>query len=182
MWSAYAAEATHGAAHAAAEAEPFYATAEFWVAIGLLIFVTLVGKRAYRLIVVGLDERADRIRARLNEAGQLAEEAQALLATYERKQRDAAGEAEGIVADARREADRLAEQAAAELERSLKRREELALERIAQAEAAAVAEVRSRAVDVAMQATQALLIQKMTPAQSDALVDTAIKELPAKLH
>ncbi len=181
MWSALAAETAHGAAHAAAP-EAFYATAEFWVAIGFLIFIALIGKRAYRLVVVGLDERAERIRARLEEAGRLAEEAQTLLATYERKQRDAAGEAEAIVADARREADRLAEQASAELQRSLKRREELALERIAQAEASAVAEVRARAVDVAMQATQNLLVQKLTPAQSNALIDTAIAELPGKLH
>lgn len=179
MWSAYAAEAAHGAEHAA---EPFYATAEFWVAVGLVIFLALVGKRAYRLIIVGLDERAERIRARLEEAGRLAEEAQALLATYERKQRDAASEAEAIVADARREADRLAEQASADLQRSLARREEAALERIAQAEAAALAEVRTRAVDVAMQATQTLLVQKLTPAQSDALIDAAIAELPQKLH
>lgn len=179
MWSAFAAEAAHGAEHAA---EPFYASAEFWVAVGLVILLALIGKRAYRLIVVSLDERAERIRARLDEASKLAEEAQTLLATYERKQRDAASEAEAIVADARREADRLAAQASADLERSLKRREELAIERIAQAEAAAVAEVRTRAVDVAMQATQALLVQKLTPAQSDALIDSAIDELPQKLH
>lgn len=179
MWSAFAAEAAHGAEHAA---EPFYASAEFWVAVGLVILLALIGKRAYRLIVVSLDERAERIRARLDEASKLAEEAQTLLATYERKQRDAASEAEAIVADARREADRLAAQASADLERSLKRREELAVERIAQAEAAAVAEVRTRAVDVAMQATQALLVQKLTPAQSDALIDSAIDELPQKLH
>lgn len=179
MWSAFAAEAAHGAEHVA---EPFYASAEFWVAVGLVILLALIGKRAYRLIVVSLDERAERIRARLDEASKLAEEAQTLLATYERKQRDAASEAEAIVADARREADRLAAQASADLERSLKRREELAIERIAQAEAAAVAEVRTRAVDVAMQATQALLVQKLTPAQSDALIDSAIDELPQKLH
>ena len=179
MWPAFAADAAHGAEHAA---EPFYATAEFWVAVGLIIFLALVGKRAYRLVIVGLDDRAELIRARLDEAGKLAEEAQAMLATYERKQRDAAGEAEAIVADARREADRLAEQAAAELQRSLKRREQLAMERIAQAEAAAVAEVRTRAVDVAMAATQTLLVQRLTPAQSDVLIDNAIAELPAKLH
>lgn len=179
MWAAYAAEAAHGAEQAA---EPFYASAEFWVAVGLVILLALIGKRAYRLIVVSLDERAERIRARLDEASKLAEEAQSLLATYERKQRDAASEAEAIVADARREADRLAEQASVDLQRSLKRREELAIERIAQAEAAAVAEVRTRAVDVAMQATQALLVQKLTPAQSDALIDSAIEELPQKLH
>ena len=180
MWAADAAEKGHAAAQHAPE--PFYATAEFWVAVGLVIFLVLVGKRAYRLAVVALDERAERIRGRIEETARLAEEAQALLATYERKQRDATGEAEQILADARREVDRLTEQAAADLERSLERREELAIERIAQAEAAAVAEVRTRAVDVAMQATERLLVEKMTPKQSDALINAAIAELPAKLH
>ena len=96
-----------------------------------------------------------------------------MLATYERKQRDAAGEAEQILADARREVDRLTQHAAAELERSLRRREEMA---------AAVAEVRIRAVDVAMQATERVLLEKMTPKQADALIDAAIAELPSKLH
>ena len=58
----------------------------------------------------------------------------------------------------------------------------MAIERIAQAEAAAVAEVRIRAVDVAMQATERVLLEKMTPKQADALIDAAIAELPSKLH
>ncbi|NJO55423.1 MAG: F0F1 ATP synthase subunit B [Rhodospirillales bacterium] len=179
MWSAFAADAAHGAEHAS---EPFYADPTFWVLVGLILLVALIGKRAYTLVVVGLDERAARIRERIDEATRLAEEAQALLATYERKQRDAADEAEQIVTDARREADRISEQASADLERSLKRRENLALERIAQAEAAALAEVRDRGVDVAMEATRRLLIQKLTPTQSDSLIDAAINDLPHKLH
>jgi F-type H+-transporting ATPase subunit b len=179
MWAALAVEPA-GAAHEAPVA--FYATAEFWVAIGFIILLALIGKRAYRLVIVSLDERAERIRGRIDETARLAEEAQALLATYERKQRDAAGEAEQILADSRREVDRLTEHAAAELERSLRRREEMAIERISQAEAAAVAEVRTRAVDVAIEATQRLITAKMTPKQSDALIDAAIAELPGKLH
>lgn len=180
MWAALAVEPADAAAQHAPES--FYATAEFWVAIGFIILLALVGRRAYRLVTVSLDERAERIRGRLDEAARLAEEAQALLATYERKQRDAAGEAEQILADARREVDRLTEHAAEDLERSLRRREEMAIERIAHAEAAAVAEVRSRAVDVAMAATERLIADKMTPKQADALVDAAIAELPSKLH
>lgn len=179
MGAAQAAEHAAAAAHAA---EPFYATAEFWVAVGFVILIGLIGKRAYRLVVVSLDERADRIRGRIDEAARLAEEAQVLLAAYERKQRDAAGEAEQILADARREVDRLSKHASQELERSLRRREEMAIERIAQAEASAVAEVRTRAVDVAMQATERVLLDKMTPKQADALIDAAIAELPSKLH
>lgn len=174
---AYAAEA--GAAHAP---EPFYTEAEFWVAIALVIFLVLLGRRAFRLIVVALDERAEKIKARIDEASRLADEAQALLSTYQRKQKDAAVEAESILANARKEAERLAADAQAELDRTLKRREAQAMERIAQAEKAALAEVRARAVDVAVEATRKLLAERLTASQADALVDAAISELPSKLH
>ena len=131
---------------------------------------------------MALDDRAEKIRNRIDEASRLAEEAQAMLATYERKQRDAAEEAEAILAGARREAERLAADAKEDLERALKRREAQAMERIAQAEKAAIAEVRARAVDVAIEATRRLLAERLTPKQADALIDAAIAELPKKLH
>lgn len=174
--------AQHGAEAAGHAGESLFTTAEFWVAVGLAIFLLLLGRRVVRLIVVALDDRAEKIKNRIDEASRLAEEAQTLLATYERKQRDAAEEAESILAAARREADRLASDAKADLERALKRREAQAMERIAQAEQAALAEVRSRAVDVAVEATRKLLAERMTPQQRDALIDSAIKDLPGKLH
>jgi F-type H+-transporting ATPase subunit b len=163
-------------------AEPFYVTAEFWVAVGFVLFMALVARSVLRVIGVALDDRADKIRSQIDEATRLAEEAQQLLATYERKQREAADEAETIVDQARREADRLARQAAADLERSLKRREELALERIAQAEQTAVADVRARMVEIAMAATRRLLVEQIDAKQASALIDSAIDELPKKLH
>ncbi len=166
----------------AAESGSIFTEAEFWVAIGLALFLFFVGKRAFNLVGVALDDRALRIKNRIDEAARMAEEAQALLATYERKQRDAAEEAEAILDNARREAKRFAEEAKAELERTLKRREVQALERIAQAEQAAVAEVRGKAVDVAVEATRKLMTERLTPTQADLLIDTAIKELPKKLH
>ena len=168
--------------HEAAHAEPFYTAAEFWVAIGLGIFLFFVAKRAFNLIAVALDDRAERIKNRLDEASKLAEDAQAMLATYERKQRDAAEEAEAILARARREAERLEADAKQELERALKRREAQAVERIAQAEQAAIAEVRARAADVAIEASRRLLAERLTAGQADALIDAAISELPEKLH
>lgn len=183
---AWAQEAAHGAAQATGEAaahvERFYVTAEFWVAVALAIFLFFVARRAYRLMVVALDDRAEKIKNRIDDAGRLAEEAQALLLSYERKQRDAAEEAEAILSRARREAGRLTEDARADLERLLKRREAQATERIAQAEKAAVAEVRARAVDVAIEATRRLLAERLTPKQADGLIEAAIDELPKKLH
>ena len=168
--------------HEAAHVEPFYVTAEFWVSIALAIFLFLVLRRIIRLVVVALDERAEKIRERIDDASRLVEEAQTQLASYERKQRDAAEEAEQILAGARREANRLSTEAKEDLERALKRRESQAMERIAQAEKAAVAEVRARAVDTAIEATRRLLAERLTPKQADSLIDSAIAELPKKLH
>lgn len=70
----------------------------------------------------------------------------------------------------------------AELEKAVERREQMAMERIAQAEAKAVAEVRGEAVDIALEATRRLLAEKLTGKKADALIDDAIKELPEKLH
>lgn len=162
--------------------QPFYLTGEFWVAVGFILFVLLVGRTAYRVVTAALDERAQRIKDQVEEATRLAEEAQQLLATYERKQRDAAAEAETVVEMARREADRLADQAAKDLERSLKRREALAFERIAQAEASAIAEVRAKATEVALDATRRLLVERVSGARAGALIDAAIKELPKRLN
>lgn len=174
----------HAAASAADHAAhpPFYASAEFWVAVGFVIFVALVGRTAYRVVTVALDDRADKIRRQIDEAAKLAEEAQQMLATYERKRREAAEEAQTIVDQARRQADRLEERAAQELERSLKRREELAIERIAQAEQAALAEIRATTVEVAVEATRQLLTNQLSAKEANTLIDEAIAELPKKLH
>jgi F-type H+-transporting ATPase subunit b len=83
---------------------------------------------------------------------------------------------------ARREADRLSDQAEKDLERSLTRREALAFERIAQAEAAAVAEVRAKATEIALEATRRLLVERMSGDGAGILIDEAIKELPKRLN
>ncbi len=155
---------------------------EFWVAIAFVIFVFLVWKKAKVAIFGALDARADKIRAELDEAQRLREDAQSALAAYQRRQRDALKEAEAIIAHAREEAARIRAQAAAELEASLKRRESQAVDRIAQAEAAAVNEVRHLTVDLAIQASRKLLTEGITAKQADALIDQSIAELPKHLH
>jgi F-type H+-transporting ATPase subunit b len=176
--------AAETAAHAAAEhaLEPFYATAEFWVSVCFVIFVVAVCRTAYRVITLALDDRADKIKNQIDEASRLAEEAQDLLASYQRRKHEAAAEAESIIEHARREADRLAERTAEELEKALKRREQMAIDRIAQAEASAIADVRNQAADVAFQATQRILSMQVKGKSADALISAAISELPEKLH
>jgi F-type H+-transporting ATPase subunit b len=118
----------------------------------------------------------------LDEAEKLREDAQSLLAEYQRKQHAAAEEAEGIVAQAKVESKRIHEQAEADLEQALKRREQQALERIAQAEAEALTAVRNQAVDLALAASRRLLADNLDEARAARLVDEAIKVLPDKLH
>ena len=110
--------------------------------------------------------------------------AQAALASFQRKQRDALAEAEEIVAHARLEAERLREKALAELEETFKRRESQADDRIQQAQQAAAMEVRNSAVDVAVAATRRLIAQQLQKdaARSAALIDAAIEDLPKRLH
>jgi F-type H+-transporting ATPase subunit b len=176
--------AAETAAHGAAEhgAEPFYASAEFWVAVCFVIFVALVFRTAFRVVTVALDDRAEKIKNQIDEAVRMAEEAQELLASYERRKHEAVAESKAIIDHARREADRLAERTANDLEKALKRREQMAIDRIAQAEASAIADVRNQAVDVAIQAAQRVLAKQVKGKNADALISAAIEELPEKLH
>lgn len=157
-------------------------TPEFWVAISFVIFMALVWKKASALIGGFLDGRAEKIRTELDEAERLHKDAQALLNGYQRRQADALKEAEAILAHAREEATRLRAQAGVDLEASLKRREAQAMARIAQAEAAAVTEVRNLTVDVAIGASRRLLADGLQAAQADRLIEQSIGELPKHLH
>ncbi|WP_425545060.1 F0F1 ATP synthase subunit B [Caenispirillum bisanense] len=170
--------ATGEAGHAA----PIYATAEFWVAASFLLVILAFAKPVLRAITAGLDTRADQIRTKLEEARKLREDAQALLAEYQRKQRDALSEAEDIIAHAKEEAERIRAEAEVALADSIARREKQAMERIANAEAEAMRQVRNQAVDIAVAAASRLLQDNLPADRADALVDQTIRDLPAKLH
>jgi F-type H+-transporting ATPase subunit b len=155
---------------------------EFWVLIAFILFVGFMVWKARKALVGGLDSRAARIRAEIDEAQRLREEAQALLTDYQKKQREALGEAQAMVKQAEEESKRLKAKAETDLGAALKRREQQALDRIAQAEAQALAEVRNLAADLAVAATQKILVQKLDPAKAQALVSDAIAELPKRLQ
>jgi F-type H+-transporting ATPase subunit b len=183
--SAFAAEAAgHAAAHGGGlyHAAHFWLDAHFWVHVAFFLVVAYAFKPVARGIGAALDARAAKIHARLEEARKLRDDAQEMLAAYQRKQRDAVREAEEIIAHAKAEAKRLQETAAKELEESVARRERMAMERIAQAEAQATKDVQDLAVDVAISAARQVLAQSITAAQAGSLVDAAIAELPRKLH
>lgn len=156
--------------------------AEFWVALSFVIFVVAMFRPAKRVLTGALDARIARIREEVEEAQRLRKEAQAALATYQRRQREAHQEAENIVAHAREEAERVSARALAELDESIGRREQQAAAKIAQAEAAAIDEIRDKAVDLAIAAAGKLLAEKLSGKAGNEMLAATIKGLPDKLH
>ena len=159
-----------------------FSTPDFWVAVGFVVFIAAVFRPIGRAVTSALDARGERIRTEIEEAQVLREEAQALLAEYKRKQRDALKEAEDIIEHAKSEAARLREQAEQDLQAALQRREQAAMDKIAQAEASALQEVREQAVDVALTATAKLIESSLDTERSNAMVEQAIRDLSDKLH
>jgi F-type H+-transporting ATPase subunit b len=159
-----------------------FQAAEFWVAVAFFIFVFFAFRPGAKALTAMLDDRAEKIRQELEEAQRLREDAQSTLASYQRRQRDALKEAEDIIAHAREEAERLRLHAAADLDASMKRREAQAMDKIAQAEALALQEVKNLTVDLAVAAGGRLLAQNMDERQSAKLIDAAIADLPRNLH
>jgi F-type H+-transporting ATPase subunit b len=155
---------------------------EFWIALAFIVAVGVLIKKAAPGITDGLDARAARIKDEIEEAKRLRAEAEATLAEYQRKQRDALAEAQTIVARAKEDAERIGREAEAELDAALKRREASTLDKIAQAEAKALSEVRNVAVDVAIETTKLLLVQSLDKKRASKLIDQAIEELPQRLH
>lgn len=154
----------------------------FWVAVALVLFIALIAKPVGKMASKGLDDRAEKIKSELDEAERLRVEAQDLLAQYQRKQRDAASEAQAIIDAAKEEAERLDKEGRARIQASLERREKLAMDRIEMAEQQAIERVRARAIEVAIAAAETVLSASMTADKSNALVDDAIKDLPTRLH
>jgi len=152
------------------------------VAISLVIFLALVWWKGRKAIVGMLDKRSEDIRRQIDEARRLREEAEKLYADIAKKQQEAAQTAADMVKEAHVQAARIERDAEAALEQTIARRREQALEKIAQAEAEAMRQVRARAVDVAIEATRAVLAEDMAGAQGQAAIDASIAELPQRLN
>ncbi len=155
---------------------------KFWVAVSFLVFLAVAWKPLILRIVRLLDARAERIRAEIAEAGRLRAEAEALLRDAKAKHEAARTEAEAVLAHAREEAERVAKELAEATAATLSRRERMALDRIAAAEAEAEASIRAKAADLAVAATRRLISEHLTPDRHAALIGRAIEDLPQKLH
>lgn len=173
------------ASPALAASGPFFSlgNTDFVVLLAFLVFIgVLIYFKVPAMLGGMLDKRADAIRAELDEARALREEAQTLLASYQRKQGEVAEQSERIIAHARDEAKLAAAEAQKTLEASIARRLQAAEDQIASAEAAAVKEVRDTAVSVAVGAAGDVIAKGMTAKDGNALIDAAIKQVKTKLH
>jgi F-type H+-transporting ATPase subunit b len=156
---------------------------ETWVAIAFLCFLGLLAYvGAHRKIIDALDARQSRIKSELGEALRLREEAQALLAEFERKGREAETEAEGIIAGAKAEAERLASEAKSKAEDFVARRTKMAEAKIAQAEAQALADVRAAAAEAAVAAAEKILSLAAKGKVAEDLLARGIEDLKQKFN
>jgi len=155
----------------------------FWSFLGLILFfAVLVVFGVHKTLAKALDNRAETIRKELDEARRLREEAQEMLASYERKQNEAEEEAEEIIRQARQEAEYLRANAKKEISQRIERRKALAERRIEQAEASAVKEIRQRAADLAVDAAAELMKSKLTKTQRNALIKDDTSALKERLN
>jgi F-type H+-transporting ATPase subunit b len=155
---------------------------EFWVAIAFVIAFAFLVWKATPVITRMLDSRTAKIKTDLEEAAKLRNDARRTLAEFQQRQRDALKEAEAIVAQAKLEAERVAQTAERDLAAAMERREQQAVEKISLAEAKAVAEVRNHAVDVAIAAVRHILADDLPAARQSALIDDAIADLSKRLN
>jgi F-type H+-transporting ATPase subunit b len=157
--------------------------AENFVALGFLIFLgLLVYLGAHRRVIDGIDRRQARIKAELDEAVRLREEAQSVLAEFERKGREAESEAASIIAGAKAEAERLTVEAKARMEDFVVRRTKMAEAKIAQAEAQAVADVRSAAADTAVAAAERILSAAAKGKVAEDLLARGIEDIKKRFN
>ncbi|MCB2082054.1 MAG: F0F1 ATP synthase subunit B [Hyphomicrobiales bacterium] len=154
----------------------------FWVGVAFIIFVALIYKPVGRLIGKGLDVYARRIRKELDEALKLKEKAQEVLASYEREHRNASKEIEKILAYAREEAERITISEKQKLEEAIKKRTEMALQKIAQAEASVLKELQDNAADMTISAARALIAEHLSKEAAEELIAKSLFDIERKFH
>ncbi|KIZ39830.1 MULTISPECIES: ATP F0F1 synthase subunit B [Rhodopseudomonas] len=157
--------------------------AETWVAIAFVILMGVLGYVGiHRTVLKTLDHRSERIKAELDEARKLKDDAAALLAQYRARHATAEKEAQAIIASAKDEAERISAEAKAKLEDFVARRTKTAESKIALAEAQAMADVRAAAANAAITAASTILSQSVQGSVADGLLTQGISEVRAKLN
>lgn len=157
--------------------------ATVWATVGLVLFLVLIAYlKVPGMMGKSLDERAARIRNDLDEAKRLREEAQALLAEYQKKRKDAEAEAANIVAAAEREAAALTAEAKQKTDEFVARRTQLSEQKIRQAETDAINAVRATAVDIAISAAERVIAARADGQSQQALFAKSISEVKTRLN
>ena len=157
--------------------------AEFWVAVSFLIFIAIIWKvGGFRTMTQGLDARSERIRAELDEARRLREEAAGVLASYKQRRTEAEREAEAIIAGAREEAERVSRETHERMQDFVARRTAAAEAKIAQAEAQATAQVREAAAEAAIRVSETILRERVTGETAQNLLSRSLADVRTKLN
>lgn len=165
------------------QANEFWTAPEFWVGVGFFLFFAILGYyKIHKMLGSALDSRAARIRTELDEARRLREEAAKVLADYKRREEEAHGEADAIVAFAKQEAERIATEGKAKVEEFVARRTKLAEAKIAQAEAQALSDVRAAAADAAAKAAERLLATEVKGKLADDLITKGLSDVKARMN
>lgn len=161
--------------------ESFFAEPANWVLIAFVLFFVIFGGKLWSALTGMLDDRRNRVQAELDEASRLRQEAESMLREAETRRAEALREAQAMIEGAKAEATRVAAAAAAEAEASARRREQMAMDRIAAAEKAAVDEVRLTAAEIATVAARQVIADGLSPEADARLIDSAITQLPSAL-
>jgi F-type H+-transporting ATPase subunit b len=161
--------------------ESFFSDPRNWVVGSFILFFVLFGRQIWRALAGMLDNRATTVKTELEEAARLRREAEAMLRDAEKQRAEAVADAQKLVEGAKAEATRVAAAATAEAEASARRREQMAMDRIAAAQKAAVDEVRLAAADVATTAARQVIADSLTATDDARLIDQAIAHLPNAL-
>lgn len=159
----------------------FLNDANNWVLISFLIFVAIFMKFGKNALLGKLDARIAEIKREIETSESLRIEAQELLAQYQRKQRDAAKEAEAIVSHARESATQIRREAEAALKDTMARRESQLQERLQRMEEKAMNDIRAYAAELAVRATREIIVTEMDESTNAGMVDNSIKAVAGKL-
>jgi len=162
--------------------EAFYLDPHFWVLAAFVVFCLLAAKTVSKMIAGVLDARSAKIQAELDETRRLRTEAEEILAQYKQKQAEYLKEAEAMLARAQMDADTLSAHAEKDLRAALDERTKNAVEKIAQEETNAIAEVRAHVVDIALAAARAVIVEQVSSTSQDKLLSLAIADIERKIH
>ena len=153
-----------------------------WVALAFVLFMFGFFRLAGKPLAKGLDGRSERIKSELEEAIRLKEEAQELLSEYQQKQKEVLADAETILKQAEKEAEIMRKDAEKALATSIERRTQMAHDRIARAEAEAVADIQSLMVSLSCDAAKNLVSEKLDAKQNEKLIQDALGDAKRLVH